>query len=66
MLDLLRDGDTADSVIPRLAERGVLVVPFGPKRLRAVTHLDASAADIERAASIIARVLIGRRREGAG
>jgi threonine aldolase len=57
MLDLLREQDTADAVIARLAQQGVLVVPFGPKRLRAVTHLDVSAADIDRAAAVIAEVL---------
>ena len=57
MLDLTREGDTSDTVIPKLAARGVLVVAFGPKRLRAVTHLDVSAADIERALAVIAEVL---------
>lgn len=57
MLDLLRERDTADSVIPQLAQRGVLVVPFGPRRLRAVTHLDVSAEDVDRAAVIIGRLL---------
>jgi len=57
MLDLLRDGDTADALVPRLAARGVLVTAFGPKRLRAVTHLDVSAADIDRAVETIAEVL---------
>jgi threonine aldolase len=57
MLDLVRERDTADGVIPKLAERGVLVVRFGPKRLRAVTHLDVSEQDIERAIGIIAQVL---------
>ncbi|HMG17660.1 MAG TPA: GntG family PLP-dependent aldolase, partial [Gemmatimonadales bacterium] len=42
MLDLLRDGDSSESVVPRLAQAGVRVVPFGPRRLRAVTHLDVS------------------------
>ncbi len=59
MLDLLRERDHADAVIPRLAAAGVLVVPFGPRRLRAVTHLDVSAADVDRAAGIIATVLGG-------
>ncbi len=57
MLDLLRESDTAPSVVPRLAEAGVLVVPWGPKRLRAVTHLDVSAADIDRAAAVIERTI---------
>jgi len=57
MLDLVRERDVADAVIPQLAAAGVLVVPFGPRRLRAVTHLDVRRADIERAADIVARVL---------
>ena len=57
MLDLTREGDMADAVIPKLAARGVLVVAFGPKRLRAITHLDVSAADIERAIEVIGEVL---------
>jgi len=57
MLDLVRERDMADALIPTLAERGVLVVAFGPKRLRAITHLDVSAADIERAIAIIAEAL---------
>jgi threonine aldolase len=57
MLDLVRDGDTADAVIPRLARAGVRVVPFGPRRLRAVTHLDVTRADVERAAKIILETL---------
>ncbi len=57
MLDLVRETDTADTVIPRLARAGVLVVPFGPRRLRAVTHLDVSLGDVERAARLIAETL---------
>jgi threonine aldolase len=57
MLDLTRERDTAESVIPKLAGKGVMVVPFGPKRLRAVTHLDVSAADVDRAAAVIAELL---------
>lgn len=55
MLDLVREG--AETVIPKLAERGVLVTAFGPKRLRAITHLDVSEKDIERAVRVIAEVL---------
>jgi threonine aldolase len=57
MLDLVRPGDSADTVVPMLAERGVLLVPFGPHRLRAVTHLDVSDADVEWAADVIGSVL---------
>jgi threonine aldolase len=55
MLDLTRD--LADAVIPKLAARGVLVTAFGPRRLRAITHLDVSAEDVERAIAVIAEVL---------
>ena len=55
MLDLVKE--LADAVIPKLAERGVLVTAFGPRRLRAITHLDVSAKDIERAIEVIGEVL---------
>jgi len=57
MLDLVRERDVADAVMPRLAAEGVLVVSFGPRRLRQVTRLDVHRADIERAADSIVRVL---------
>ncbi len=57
MLDLTRERDGADAVVDLLAARGVLMTSFGPKRLRAVVHLDVSAAEIERAVQIIADVL---------
>ena len=57
MLDLVRDGDSSDTVAPRLAQAGVRVVPFGRHRLRAVTHLDVGRQDLERAARIIAETL---------
>ncbi|MGH7567366.1 MAG: threonine aldolase family protein [Gemmatimonadales bacterium] len=57
MLDLLRERDTSETVVPRLAREGVLVVPFGPRRLRAVTHLDVTRQDADRAADTIHRVL---------
>lgn len=57
MIDLVRETDTAETVIPKLAQAGVLVVPFGERRLRAVTHLDAGRADVERAAELITHVV---------
>ncbi len=57
MIDLLREQDTAESVIPLLAQAGVLVSPYGPRRVRAVTHLDVTRADVERAARIIRETL---------
>ncbi|MEW5995820.1 MAG: aminotransferase class III-fold pyridoxal phosphate-dependent enzyme, partial [Candidatus Zixiibacteriota bacterium] len=40
---------TAESVLARLKEAGVLAVPFGPKRIRMVTHLDVTREDCEEA-----------------
>lgn len=57
MIDLTREDDTAERVAPRLAAAGLRVSPWGPRRLRAVTHRDVSAPDVERAAAIIATVL---------
>jgi threonine aldolase len=57
MMDLERETDTADTVLPRLAEAGVLLVSFSDRRLRAVTHRDVGAADALRAADIIRSVL---------
>jgi threonine aldolase len=40
-----------------LADDGVLVGPLGPRRMRAVTHLDVDAADIDRALDALERAL---------
>jgi len=57
MVDLLRDADTADAVAHRLARVGVRLAPWGPRRLRAVTHLDVTRADVERAARVVVETL---------
>ncbi len=57
MVDLQRDGATAEAAATRLAQAGVRLSPYGPRRLRAVTHLDVSRADVERAARIIVEAL---------
>ncbi|MGE0786609.1 MAG: GntG family PLP-dependent aldolase [Sandaracinaceae bacterium] len=45
---------SAAAFAERVAERGVLISAFGPTRIRAVTHLDVSATDIETAIQAIA------------
>ena len=50
-----RELGTAREVATALKERGVLVHPAGPQRLRACTHLDVSTAQAERAAELIRR-----------
>jgi threonine aldolase len=53
MVDLLRERDTAESASQRLGQAGVRLAPWGPRRLRAVTHLDVTRSDVERAARIV-------------
>jgi threonine aldolase len=44
---------TAPQFVERLAGIGVLMLAISPTRIRAVTHLDVSAEDIERASQIL-------------
>jgi threonine aldolase len=48
-----RLGSAAD-FCSRLARRGVAAIGMGPNRVRMVTHLDVTAADIDHAAAAIA------------
>ena len=57
MIDL-EAGLDSDAAVRRLAELGVLVVPFGPRRLRAVTHMDVDDAGIERAGEALRRLAV--------
>jgi len=57
MIDLVRDGETASAVIPRLEAAGLRVTQFGERRMRAVTHLDVGDPDVRRAADIVQAVL---------
>lgn len=45
-------------VVERLAKKGVLMIPFGSKYVRAVTHIDVSREDIELAAKVIREVFL--------
>ena len=53
VLGLTADGPDAPTVVERARERGVLVFAFGPRSVRAVTHLDVSRADCERAGELL-------------
>jgi threonine aldolase len=44
-------------VVARARERGVLVSAFGPRTVRAVTHLDVSRVQCERAAAVLVELL---------
>jgi threonine aldolase len=47
----------AATVVTRARERGVLLFAFGPRTLRAVTHLDVTREQCERAGAILAEVV---------
>jgi threonine aldolase len=49
VMDISPSGISPADAQARLRERGVLVLPFGPGRLRAVTHLDVDRNGMERA-----------------
>ena len=46
--------------VDRCRERGVLLNPFGPRTVRAVTHLDVTEAEVRRAAAVMRAVADGR------
>jgi threonine aldolase len=50
---------TAQQVSDRLQTQGVLALALDPQRLRLVTHLDVSAADIDRALAALGESMRG-------
>jgi threonine aldolase len=59
VFDLAPDGPDAPTVVARAAAQGVLILAFGPRTIRAVTHLDVSPAECDRAAEILGRIAGG-------
>jgi threonine aldolase len=57
VFDLLPPLPEAKAVVEALRERGLLVVAFGPRRMRAATHLDVDRAACLRAADLFDEVL---------
>jgi threonine aldolase len=58
-------GWTAPDLARAVREHGIEVGAFGPTLIRAVTHLDVSREDIERALTVFERVLSSARRSAA-
>lgn len=56
-IDMERLGFDAAELSKRLAEHGVRIGPFDERTLRAVTHLDISAADIEQTLVVASKFL---------
>ncbi|MFH1681897.1 MAG: low-specificity L-threonine aldolase [Candidatus Eisenbacteria bacterium] len=49
-----------NGIVAKMAEKGVLFLAIGPGRLRLVTHLDVSRADVEEACGLLKKALGGR------
>lgn len=54
---LTADARDGPGVVSRARDRGVLIYAFGPRTLRAVTHLDVTRADCERAAAVLVEAI---------
>jgi threonine aldolase len=59
MLDLTSPTVSVEGVLGTLAEEGILMVRFGPRRIRAVTHLGVDDAGIEKALEALSLALRG-------
>ncbi|MFQ5704054.1 MAG: threonine aldolase family protein [Gemmatimonadales bacterium] len=57
MMDLTRPDLEAARIVELIGRAGVALTPYGPRRLRAITHLDVTAEDIETAGWVIRDVL---------
>lgn len=57
MFDVPQDAVT---LVGQFKEHGVALSPFGPHTIRATTHKDVSAAEIESALNILGQVVAGR------
>ena len=47
------DAPDAPTIVARARERGVLIIAFGPRTIRLVTHLDVSRSQCEQAADVL-------------
>jgi threonine aldolase len=56
MMDIVKTKLSVAAAIERLQEAGVRVVAFSASTLRAVTHLDVSAGDIDDAIGVFRRI----------
>ena len=48
---------TAPQIVEALKEQGILILAIGPDKLRAVTHLDVSTEDIQRAVDAFKKII---------
>jgi len=57
---LASDAPDAETIVRSARERGVLLFPFGPRTIRAVTHLDVSREQCVQAAAILDEIIASR------
>lgn len=57
IFEVAGSGRSVTEIVQKLKEKGVLVVPFGSARIRAVTHLDVNREQIKYAARAIREVV---------
>jgi threonine aldolase len=57
VFDLAPDALDGTTFVARARERGVLINAFGPRKIRAVTHLDVSREQCARAADVLAELV---------
>lgn len=60
MFGLVAGAPAAETVVERARDRGVLVFAFGPRTIRAVTHMDVSRAQCEQAAEVLVELVEAR------
>lgn len=60
VFELAPGAPDAATVVARARDQGVLVFAFGPRTIRAVTHLDVSRDQCEQAAEILVRIAEAR------
>ena len=57
VFSLAPDAPDAATVVTRAKERGVLIFAFGPRVVRAVTHLDVTREQCQRAAEVLVEIV---------
>ncbi|MFH2054855.1 MAG: low-specificity L-threonine aldolase [bacterium] len=58
IFEVAESGMNAVEALGKLKEQGVLAVPFGPTRIRCVTHLDVNSEQIETALKAFQKVFV--------
>ena len=57
VFNITADAPDAPAIVARARDRGVLVIAFGPRTIRLVTHLDVSRSQCEQASDILLDII---------